>query len=220
MEVTVQLTTVLTTALTPKGQATRARIIEAAAEVLREQGAAFPTLDDMRNRSGTSKSQLFHYFPDGKDQLLLAVAQYEADRVLDDQQPYLGCLDSWQAWYRWRDTVVHRYEAQGDQCPMGSLFQHIGRSTPGARAIVLELMRQWQQSLAAGIQALHDRGLIGTQVDIDQAAAALLAGIQGGVSLLLATGQSVHLRAALDFAITQLRATADNRPSPVTATAE
>ena len=140
-------------ALTPKGQATRARIIEGAAETLREQGVGFATLDDMRNRSGTSKSQLFHYFPDGKDQLLLAVAQYEADRVLDDQQPHLGCLDSWQAWYRWRDAVVRRYEDQGDQCPMGSLLQHIGRSTPGARAIVLELMRQWQQSLAAGIQA-------------------------------------------------------------------
>jgi AcrR family transcriptional regulator len=162
----------------------------------------------MRNRSGTSKSQLFHYFPDGKDQLLLAVAQYEADRVLDDQQPYLGCLDSWQAWYRRRDTVVQRYEAQGEQCPMGSLFQHIGRSTPGAQAIVVELMRQWQQSLAAGVQALHDRGLIGTQVDVEQAAAALLAGIQGGVSLLLSTGQSVHLRAALDFWIMQLRSTA------------
>ena len=204
-------------ALTPKGQATRARIIEGAAEALREQGVGFATLDDMRNRSGTSKSQLFHYFPDGKDQLLLAVAQHEADRVLDDQQPHLGCLDSWQAWYRWRDAVVRRYEDQGDQCPMGSLLQHIGRSTPGARAIVLELMRQWQQSLAAGIQALHDRGLIGTQVDVDQAAAALLAGIQGGVSLLLSTGQSVHLRAALDFGITQLRSTADAQPSLTTA---
>ena len=195
----------MTTALTPKGETTRARIVASAAEVLREQGVASATLDDMRNRSGTSKSQLFHYFPDGKDQLLLAVAQYEADRVLDDQQPYLGCLDSWQAWYRWRDTVIQRYEAQGEQCPMGSLFQHIGRSTPGAQAIVVELMRQWQQSLAAGVQALHDRGLISTQVDVDQAAAALLAGIQGGVSLLLSTGQSVHLRAALDFWIMQLR---------------
>ncbi|HWG27343.1 MAG TPA: hypothetical protein VG296_24745 [Actinospica sp.] len=140
--------------------------------------------------------------------MLLAVAQYEADRVLADQQPYLGRLDSWQAWYRWRDTVVARYETQGDQCPMGSLFQYIGRSTPGARAIVVELMRQWQQSLAVGIQALQDRGLIGAQLDVEQAAAALLAGIQGGVSLLLSTGQSVHLRAALDFGITQLRSTA------------
>lgn len=201
----------MTAALTAKGQATRARIIEGAAEVLREQGVAFATLDDVRARSGTSKSQLFHYFPDGKDQLLLAVAQYEADRVLDDQQPYLGCLDSWQAWYRWRDAVVQRYEAQGDQCPLGSLFQQIGRSTPGARAIVVELMRQWQQSLSAGIQALQDRGLIGTELDVEQTAAALLAGIQGGVSILLSTGQSVHLRAALDFGIMQLRSAA---PAP------
>src|SRR3979411_2431178 len=143
-------------ALTPKGQATRARIVEGAAKVLRENGVASTTLDDIRERTGTSKSQLFHYFPDGKDQLLLAVAQYEADRVLEDQQPYLGCLDSWAAWSRWRDAVVESYEAQGDHGPLGSLFQQIGRSTPGARAIVVELMRQWQQSLAAGIQALRD----------------------------------------------------------------
>src|SRR3981189_1081797 len=107
-------------ALTRKGQATRARIVEGAAEVLREKGVAFATLDDIRARTATSKSQLFHYFPEGKDQLLLAVAQYEADRGVDDQQPYLGCLDSWDAWYGWRDAVVARYEAQGDQCPLGS----------------------------------------------------------------------------------------------------
>jgi AcrR family transcriptional regulator len=54
---------------TPKGQATRARIVEGAAKGLRENGVAFTTLDDIRERTGTSKSQLFHYFPDGKDQL-------------------------------------------------------------------------------------------------------------------------------------------------------
>jgi AcrR family transcriptional regulator len=144
--------------LTPKGQATRERLVAGAAEVVRDLGVGAATLDDIRARTGTSKSQLFHYFPDGKDALLLAVAQYEADRVLDDQQPYLGCLDSWDAWYQWRDAVVERYEAQGDFCPLGSLFQQIGRSRPGARAIVVELMRQWQESLAAGIRALQRGG--------------------------------------------------------------
>ncbi|MEU0280829.1 TetR/AcrR family transcriptional regulator [Streptomyces sp. NPDC006195] len=191
--------------LTPKGRATRARIIEGAAQVLRERGVALATLDDVRARTGTSKSQLFHYFPDGKDQLLLAVARYEADRVLDDQQPYLGRLDSWETWYRWRDAVVERYEAQGDQCPLGSLFLQVGRSNPGARAIVVELMRQWQQYLAEGIRALRDRGLAGADLDVEQAAAALLAGIQGGVSIMLSTGRSTHLRAALDVGITRLR---------------
>ena len=192
--------------LTPKGQATRARIVEGAAEVLRELGVAGATLDDIRVRTGTSKSQLFHYFPDGKDALLLVVAQYEADQVLGDQQPYLGCLDSWEAWYQWRDILVERYEAQGDFCPLGALFQQIGRTRPGARAIAVELMREWQASLAVGIRALQQNGHLPASLDVDQAAAALLAGIQGGVSIMLSTGDSAHLRAALDWWITQMRA--------------
>ena len=191
--------------LTAKGRATRNRIIEGAAGVLREKGVALATLDDIMARTQTSKSQLFHYFPVGKDQLLLAVAQFEAGQVLEDQQPYLGCLDSWEAWQQWRDLVVSRYEQQGDQCPLGSLFLHLGRSTPGARAIVTELMRQWQASLATGIRALQDAGHLPPDLDVDQRAAALLAGIQGGVAILQATGQAAHLRAALDQGIGDLR---------------
>lgn len=67
--------------LTAKGRATRERIIEGAAAVLRERGVASATLDDVMARTGTSKSQLFRYFPSGKDELLLAVARFETDRV-------------------------------------------------------------------------------------------------------------------------------------------
>src|SRR5262245_36473079 len=182
--------------LTPKGQATRARIVEGAAEVLRELGVADATLDDIRARTGTSKSQLFHYFPEGKEALLLAVAQYEADRVLGDQQPHLSCLDSWDSWYRWRDILVERYEAQGDFCPLGAVCVQIGRTAPGGRAIVTELIRHWQASLAAGIKTMEEKGHLAASFDVDQTAAALLAGIQGGVSIMLSTGASTHLRAA------------------------
>ncbi|GAA3808976.1 TetR/AcrR family transcriptional regulator [Streptomyces chiangmaiensis] len=191
--------------LTAKGRATRTRIVEGAAAVLREKGAASATLDDILAHTSTSKGQLFHYFPAGKDELLVAVAQFEADQVLEDQQPYLGCLDSWEAWEQWRDVVIKRYEAQGDQCPLGSLFLQIGRSTPGTRAIVIELLHRWQESLAAGIRELQAAGLLPADVDADVRAAALLAAIQGGVSILLSTGRSTHLRAALDQGIEDLR---------------
>ncbi|MGM9332488.1 TetR/AcrR family transcriptional regulator [Streptomyces murinus] len=190
--------------LTAKGRATRARIIEGAAELLREQGPA-ATLDDIRARTGTSKSQLFHYFPEGKDELLLAVARFEADSVLADQQPQLSCLDSWENWQRWRDVVVARYERQGDSCPLGSLFLQVGRQRPGARAIVTELMRQWQHQLAEGMRALQAGGLASPALDVDRASAALIAGIQGGVSLMMSTGDSTHLRAAIDTGIEHLR---------------
>ncbi|MFD0059221.1 TetR/AcrR family transcriptional regulator [Streptomyces sp. NPDC127168] len=191
--------------LTAKGRATRARIIEGAAEVLREQGVAAARLDDIRDRTATSKSQLFHYFPGGKDDLLLAVAQYEADRVLEDQQPHLGRLDSWESWKQWRDVVVERYEQQGDHCPLGALFLQVGRSTPGARAIVTALMRQWQEALADGVRAMQDQGMTSSRLDADRTAAALLAGVQGGVTIMMSTGDSSHLRAALDTGIELLR---------------
>lgn len=201
----------MATKLTAKGRATRDRIVEGAAQVVRERGVAFATLEDIMARTRASKSQLFHYFPAGKDELLLAIAQHEADQVLEDQQPYLGRLDSWDAWSRWRDVVVRRYEEQGDQCPLGSLFLQVGRATPGARAIVVELMDQWQASLAAGIRALQAAGHLPAGVDAGQRAAALLAGIQGGVAILQSTGRSSHLRAALDQAIGDLRRQADPR---------
>jgi AcrR family transcriptional regulator len=73
--------------LTDKGAETRRRIVEGAAGELRARGVNSTSLDDVRAASNTSKSQLFHYFPDGKAQLLLAVAEHEADRILADQQP-------------------------------------------------------------------------------------------------------------------------------------
>src|SRR5258708_3677311 len=49
--------------LTAKGEATRRRIIEGAAAEIRDRGVAATTLDDIREHTQTSKSQLFHYFP-------------------------------------------------------------------------------------------------------------------------------------------------------------
>ena len=191
--------------LTAKGRATRQRIIEGAAAEIRARGVALTTLEDVMARTETSKSQLFHYFPDGKDQLLLAVAALESQTVLDDQQPHLSALTSWAAWRRWRDAVVDRYRRQGQNCPIAVLMSEIGRTTPGAQAVTAELMAKWHRALAAGIGSLQEQGKITTAIDADRAAAALLAGIQGGVGIMLATGDLSYLEAALDEGIAALR---------------
>lgn len=73
-----------------------------------------------------------------------------------------------------------------------------------------ELLDQWQQQLAAGIRRMQESGEIAPEPDADREAAALLAGIQGGVLILLTTGRIAHLEAALDLGIAHLRAP-DNR---------
>ncbi|GGP36682.1 MULTISPECIES: TetR/AcrR family transcriptional regulator [Streptomyces] len=191
--------------LTRKGAATRQRIIEGAAEEIRDQGVFSLRLEDVMGRTATSKSQLFHYFPGGKDELLLAVARYEAARVIDDQQPELGALTGWDAWWQWRDKVVARYRAQGENCPLHAAMSQLGTATDAARAVARELLGHWQEQLAAGIRHMQDAGEIAAALDADREAAALLAGVQGGVMILLTTGGIEHLEAALDRGIAHLR---------------
>src|SRR6266446_5371133 len=66
---------------TAKGRATRERILQAAAELIAEKGAAGMSLDDVRARTGASRSQLYHYFED-RDDLVRAVINVTIDTDL------------------------------------------------------------------------------------------------------------------------------------------
>ena len=68
--------------LTPKGERTRARIVEKAAALIHERGVAGTFLEDVKAAAEVSGSQLYHYFPD-KDDLVQAVIDYQADAIVD-----------------------------------------------------------------------------------------------------------------------------------------
>jgi AcrR family transcriptional regulator len=192
------------TGLSAKGAGTKQRIIEGAAEVIREAGVGDTTLDDIRGRTATSKSQLFHYFPNGREELLLAVAQFEADRVLSDQQPHLSNLATWESWQRWKAALLRRYRGQGTSCPLAVLMSELGRTDPAAQAVTRSLLLRWRRDLAAGVRAMQKAGSARASLDPDRFAGAIVAGIQGGVAILLATGSSADLEAVLDLLLDQL----------------
>jgi Bacterial regulatory proteins, tetR family len=50
--------------LTPNGLQTRQRIVDAAANLIFEQGVAHTTIEDVRAAADVSSSQLYHYFDD------------------------------------------------------------------------------------------------------------------------------------------------------------
>ncbi len=185
--------------LTARGAATRGRIVEGAAELIRERGIAAVAMDDIRAATSTSKSQLFHYFPGGRTELLAAVARHEADRVIDDQRPAIDDLGSGESWRAWQAVVVERYTRQGEHCPLAALTSELGKSSPEARAIVRDLMDRWQALLAAGVRAVRPDA-----PDPDEAAGIILAALQGGVVLLMNTGSPRYLEAALEAATERL----------------
>lgn len=191
---------------TAKGSATRARIIEAAAAEIRERGTDGTTLDDICRRSRTGKGQLFHHFPGGREQLLLSVAEREAARVFDDQVPYLDGLTSRAAWWEWRDAVVAQYRDEGLHCPLSVLIADVGRYSPAARAVSANLVRRWQDCIRTGIEATQNAGDADPTLDADRTASAIIAALQGGVTVLLSTGSAEHLASGLDLCLDHLLA--------------
>jgi AcrR family transcriptional regulator len=195
--------------LTPKGAATRARIVESAADLILARGARGTNLDDICAGTPTSKGQLFHYFPDGKSELVSAIAAFQAERVLDAQRPFLDTLDTWEAWEGWRDAVLAHYGSQAHWgCPIGALTAELVRDEPERAADVTAHMNRWRQYIEAGLQRMHAAGLLRDDVNPDTLALSTFAALHGGLLLTQMMHSIEPLEAALDGALAGLRAAA------------
>ena len=194
---------------TAKGRATRERILQAAAELIAEKGAAGMSLDDVRTRTGASRSQLYHYFED-RDDLVHAVIDVTIDAVLDTQGELLDHLDSWAAIDRWFDALVqHQIDRQAcGGCPLGSLAGQLAERDPDARAAIAAGLERWEAHLRDGLTRMRTSGKLRKDADPAALATATMASIQGGLLLTQVRRDPHQLRIALNAARNNLRVAA------------
>jgi AcrR family transcriptional regulator len=203
--------------LTTRGAATRGRIVEAAADLVLARGVGGTSLGDILKDTGTSKGQLFHYFPGGKGELVAAIAELQGERVLEAQRPYLDRLDTWQDWQSWRDALVRHYGSQAHWgCPIGALASELIGSDPERGAAVADYMFRWEALLRAGLDRMRSDGELRPDAETSWLATAVFASLQGGLLLMQTAGSIAPLETALDAALATLRAAAPapQEPSP------
>jgi len=204
--------------LTRKGQATRDRIVAAAAALMFEHGVGGTSTDDVQAAAGVSTSQLYHYFGD-KRTLVRAVIAYQTQNVLDAQQPLLSQLDSLDALRTWRDAIVslqRQRQCQGG-CPIGSLAAELAETWPEARADLADGFGQWEAGIRNGLRAMHARGDLRPDADPDQLALATLAALQGGLLLTQVRRDTAPLEAALDAILAHIASLAAPDASDIAA---
>ena len=190
---------------TAKGEATKARIVEAAVDRLVVGGVANLNVDEVLHATRTSKGQLFHYFPNGKDELCLAATERQADRLVAASLP--GRLDTWAAWERWIGATVRRHEQQSrdDACEVAAMAGRALDTDPDVRAVVAGAYERWAGVLVEGLQRMRDDGLLRPDAPVDDLASAVLAALQGGAVMDKATGSHDHLGRALHQVLVLLR---------------
>jgi AcrR family transcriptional regulator len=170
-------------------------------------GVAGTTMDQVIEASGTSKSQLYHYFED-KDALVVAVIKMQAARVMERQEPHLEQLSSLQGLRRWRDAVVRfveeRHGAHG--CEIGSLASELADRSEPARILLNATFGSWESYLAAGLRRMQDRGELDVEGDVTELATGIMAAYQGGYLLSQARRNAQPMALALDLAIRSVEA--------------
>jgi TetR/AcrR family transcriptional repressor of nem operon len=192
--------------LTARGRATRDRILTAAAALIHEHGVAGTSLDDVRAATGTSKSQLYHYFED-KAALVRAVVQRQVDTVLQPED-ILDRVASLAELRGWRDEVVAQSESRGcvSGCPLGRLAHELADSDTASRDALVAGFAGWQQRLEAALTRISDAGELPADADPSALALGLLGAVQGGLLLASATGSTAPLAGALDLALAGITA--------------
>jgi len=186
---------------TARGAATRARIVNAATDLVRAHGAANTTVDAVIEASKVSKSQVYHYFAD-KDDLVLAVIQRQAECVLGTHEELLQKLNSLAGLRRWRNAVVEltRQTNCAGGCPLGSLAAELSEA-PRTRAALAESFARWASYFEMAFARMQSRAGKKPGGALKELSEAMLAGLQGGLLLAQTMRSTRPLELALDMAI-------------------
>jgi AcrR family transcriptional regulator len=186
--------------------------VNAAADLIRANGVANTSLDEVLEASKASKSQLYHYFAD-KDDLVLAVIQRQTECVLATHEPLLRKLNSIAGLRRWRDAVVDltRKAHCAGGCPLGSLASELAESSR-PRAALADGFARWESYFVAGFGEIQSRARNKSAVDLSELAEALLAALQGGLLLAQTMRSTRPLERSLDMAVDHVVARLARRP--------
>jgi len=192
--------------LTPKGRATRERILSTASDLILRNGIHGTLIEDVRKAAGVSGSQMTHYFHD-KQTLVKAVIAFQAQNTLDNhRQPELENLDNFAAWRLWAKMILANQAQRGFQggCEFGSLAGQLVESDPETRADLADGYQRWLELFRKGLLSMRDRGDLRRDADPEALALRTLSSMQGGMLLSQTLREEAPLREALRAAVAHI----------------
>ncbi|MEU1245144.1 TetR/AcrR family transcriptional regulator [Micromonospora arida] len=192
--------------ISQRGIATRDRILDAANRLMLVRGVNATTLDDIREASQTSKSQLYHHFAD-KQELVRALVSYRGALVLQRERAGLERLRSFSGLVRWRNALVQANSLNNGKygCGLGSMTLELSDQDEQARSALSETFAAWERLISDGLHRMRDSGLLRQDANPEKLATGLMAALQGGYLLANAAHDVAPMEVALDMALEHIK---------------
>lgn len=188
-------------ALTARGEATRARIVETAARLMHVNGVAATSVDEVLAEANAGKSQFYHYF-DTKSELVEAVLEFQAGVGEAEQAAIFARTPGWEGIRAWLDSVVATQKGAGYRggCPIGSMAAELAERDSRLRALLGEAFERKRRVLSERLWKLHREGLLAEDADPDALAAFVMATLQGALLIASTLKQQQALTGSVDEA--------------------
>ncbi len=200
----------------PKAEATRNRILEAADRLFYRHGYHATGLDAIIREAGITKGNFYYYFK-SKEELALAVLEWhfeltsrETRRLLAERNT--GPLDSL---FAMLEGIAGRQFEQAGQgaicgCLFGNFTLEMSADSDAVRDKVADIFERYRKTIASMLRRASNAGEIAPTVDPDSQAHVILSLIEGAILLDKANQKPEALPRAIEF----LRATLAAAPDP------
>jgi TetR/AcrR family transcriptional regulator, transcriptional repressor for nem operon len=166
------------------GDSTRVRIIRAAIELFRKQGAHRTSPDEIIEASGVGKGQFYHYFKN-KQGMIHAVLQYHLDAIENGTFPVNFNVESWEDLQGWFDFHVELQKRFGmtRACPLGMIGSDVTEGGELIRQDVAHIFDVMRGKLGSFFRKESAAGRLAKEAD-EEVLATFCMGVMQGAMLL------------------------------------
>ena len=128
---------------------TRQRMVEAAAELLRDGGLEAANFSDILARSGAARGAIYHHFPQGKSELTCAAVSWTGERVRAHFEVLGGDTPS-QVVIAFLDSIrpVVSEASGGSSCAVAAVVLESGQRDASLTEVAQAALRSWINTLS------------------------------------------------------------------------
>lgn len=184
--------------MTPKGEATREKILETAAELIQRKGFGATSINNLLGATGMKKGSIYFHFTD-KDALGLAILEKARDAFLAFLDASLVGATPGEQLDNFLDKVMttHLRKRFVGGCIFGNTALEMGDTESGFTSLIENVFDEWEAKLQTVIAAAQDAGEVFSGLPADVLAGHMVSAIEGGIMLSRLKKDEKPLRDAL-----------------------
>ncbi|HLO84105.1 MAG TPA: TetR/AcrR family transcriptional regulator [Nostocaceae cyanobacterium] len=184
-----------------KGEETKSRILQQAAELFNQQGYAGSSISDIMRVTGLQKGGIYNHFKN-KDELAIQAFEFAVSRIREHTKAVLKnqkhAVSRLLAIVEIFSSFVDNPPIKGG-CPLLNTAVESDDTHPALRERAQKAMDNWRNLIIKVIQKGIEQGEIKSEIDADEVATIIISTLEGAIMMSKLYGDTIHIQRVVNY---------------------